>query len=218
MLHILLGLLALIFAFDGTGGSGGDAKDDGGDGSDSGDEGSDDDDDADDDDEKLGAGGKKALTDERKARKAADRRTKKAEAAAAKLQKQLDTASDASDSDQEKAIKDAAKSARSEAATAYGARILESEILAAAGGKLVTPADAVGLLDLTEFDADADPEELRASIGDAIDQLLKDRPYLRAEKVSGSADGGAKPKPAKTDDKLSPKERIIRGYEQNKKQ
>jgi hypothetical protein len=210
MLQILLGLMALIFAVAGDGDSD-DSGDDSGD--DDGDDKTDSGDEAD-----LGEAGKRALKAERAERKAADKRAKAATTAMEKLQKQVDDAAAANDSEQDKAVKQAAKDATKAAATTYGARILNAEILAAAAGKLVTPADAIGLLDRTEFDPDADPDDLRASINSAIDQLLKDRPYLRADKVSGSADSGAKPKPASTDDKLTPKERIIRGYEQNKKQ
>ena len=199
MLHILLGLLALIFALPA-----GDEPDT--------EPKPDPEPDPEPDEDDLGEAGKRALTAERKERKAADKRAKAAEAKAEKAQKALDDAAAANDSDQEKAIKAAAEEAKKATAATYGSRIIRSEVISAAKGKMVTPADAVGLLDLTEFDPDADPDELVTTINAAIDQLLQDRPYLRADKTPGDGDGGAKPKPASKDEKLTPRERIRRGY------
>jgi hypothetical protein len=208
MLHILMALFGLAFLFDGAAGaSGGDAggSEGGGDGGDdAGDDGADDG--ADDGDEPLREPGKRALDDERVARKAADKRARKAE-------RDLATALAATQTDAEKATATAVDEAKKEVATGYRTRILEAEVLAAAGGRLHNPADAIAFLDLTELDPDTDPTELRATITAAIDAMLKERPYLRSPKTSGDADGGAKPKPATDDKDLTPTQRMSRAYE-----
>jgi hypothetical protein len=86
-----------------------------------------------------------------------------------------------------------------EATRAANERILRSEVKAAAAGKLADPADAYKFLDLSKFDitdtGDIDAEE----IADAIDTLIKTKPYLAAataNKWQGSADGGARNGPA----------------------
>lgn len=86
-----------------------------------------------------------------------------------------------------------------EATRAANERILRSEIKAAAAGKLADPADAYKFLDLGKFDitdsGDVDADE----IADAIDTLIKTKPYLAAataNKWQGSADGGARNGPA----------------------
>jgi hypothetical protein len=85
-----------------------------------------------------------------------------------------------------------------EATAAANQRILRSEIKAAAAGKLADPADAYKFLDLDKFDitdGDVDAEE----IADAIEDLIKTKPYLAAataNKWQGSADGGARNGPA----------------------
>lgn len=86
-----------------------------------------------------------------------------------------------------------------EATRAANERILRSEIKAAAAGKLADPADAYKFLDLDKFDitdsGDVDTEE----IADAIEALIKTKPYLAAataNKWQGSADGGARNGPA----------------------
>lgn len=208
MLHILMALFGLALLFDGGGGaSGGDAggSEGGGDGGDGGDDTGDDG--ADEGDESdLGDAGKRALDAERTSRKAADKRARKAE-------KDLATALAATQTDAEKATATAVDEAKKEVATGYRNRILEAEVLAAAGGRLHNPADAVAFLDLSDLDPDTDPTELRATITGAIDAMLKERPYLRSPKTSGDADGGAKPKPATDGKDLTPTQRMSRAYE-----
>lgn len=98
-------------------------------------------------------------------------------------------------SEQEKAVAAARTEATTEAATRYKARIVTSEIKAAAGGKLADPADAVRLLDLTTFELDDNDELDAAQVLAAIDGLLKAKPYLAAKeapRAPGSADQGAR--------------------------
>lgn len=162
-------------------------------GADSGDEGKDDDAGSDSDkgkdDPKLGAAGERALREERSARTKAER-----EAKAAK--KELDELKAASATDAEKAIAKAKEEGKAEALKAANARVLRSEIKAAAAGKLADPNDAVRLLDSDEFtndDGDVDDKKLKA----AIDTLLKDKPYLAGKsRANGDAGGGPRGKDA----------------------
>lgn len=99
-------------------------------------------------------------------------------------------------------------------AATYQQRILRTEVLAAATGRLVNPADAVALLDLSTFDVD--DAELSDTLGAAIQELLAERPYLASgngSKPTGSADGGAKPPAPVDDDNLTPTQRMRRGYQ-----
>jgi hypothetical protein len=80
------------------------------------------------------------------------------------------------------------------------ARILRAEVKAAAKGVLADPADAYKFLDLDQFEVDddgnVDPEE----IAEAIDGLVKSKPYLAAataKRFQGTADGGAARKAAR---------------------
>jgi hypothetical protein len=147
----------------------------------------------------LGEKGKKALDAERTRARDAEKARKAIEAEHAKTKKELEDLKAAGATDQEKALaaarKEAGDAATAEAVGKANARILSSEIKAAAGTKLADPNDAVRLLDLTEFEVDADGNVDDKKIAAAIDQLLKDKPYLAAtagKKGAGSADGGAR--------------------------
>lgn len=173
------------------------------------------------DPEALGDAGKRALdsvrAEEAAARATARAEKKRADDAEAKLAELVEAGATDQEKELTAARKDAAKEATEATAAGYQQRILESEVLAAATGKLTTPSDAIGLLDLDQFDADEDVDKLRTALGTAIDALVKERPYLRSGKVEGEGDGGAKP-PAKTDDKnLTASQRMARGYGTNTK-
>ncbi|MFJ8154818.1 hypothetical protein [Streptomyces sp. NPDC094468] len=92
---------------------------------------------------------------------------------------------------------------RTEAAAAATAkanqRIVRSEIRAAAAGKLTNPRDALHFLDLGQFEVDEDGQVDEDEVADAIENLLKERPYLGAAaakapepRFQGSGDGGAR--------------------------
>ena len=69
------------------------------------------------------------------------------------------------------------------------ARIVKAEVRAAAAGKLADPADALNFIDLGEFEVGEDGDVDQDEIADAIDDLLRRKPYLAAQ-------GGTKgPKP-----------------------
>src|SRR5699024_8991195 len=74
-------------------------------------------------------------------------------------------------------------------------RILRSEIKAAGTGRLADPTDAYSFLDLTQFEVDDDGNVDEDEIAEAIDELVKKKPYLAAQggrRFQGSADGGTR--------------------------
>lgn len=87
------------------------------------------------------------------------------------------------------------RDAQLEATRKANERILRSEVRAAAVGKLADPADAYRFLDLGAFDISDDGEVDEEEIVDAIDDLIKTKPYLAAataQRWQGTADGGAR--------------------------
>lgn len=140
-----------------------------------------------DDEKELGDAGKRALAAERSARTRAERDAKAAKAELAKLKAGTQT-------DNEKALAKAREEGVQEAAKAANARLLKSEIRAAAAGKLEDPNDAVRLLDADDF-TDADGEVDEAKLKKAVADLLKAKPYLAstgARRTKGGGDGGAR--------------------------
>lgn len=135
----------------------------------------------------LGDAGKKALAatkekwkTERQKRQEAERRLAELEAAGKK---------DGGEDDPE-TIR---RKAQAEVMSAANQRIVSAEVRAAAAGRLADPADASRFIDLTQFEVndsgDVDAEE----IGEAIEDLLKRKPYLAAganKRFQGGGDGG----------------------------
>lgn len=120
---------------------------------------------------------------------------------------------------------DAVAKATSAALKAATARILKAEIKAAAKGKLADPRDAFKFLDLDQFevgdDGEIDPEEIE----DAVDTLIREKPYLAAQgrpRFQGTADSGAARKASrpkqltKTDLKSMTAEQIDRAREEGR--
>ncbi|MFF5958463.1 hypothetical protein [Streptomyces luteogriseus] len=92
---------------------------------------------------------------------------------------------------------DAVAQATAAATAAANKRILKAEIRAAAAKKLADPRDALRFLDLEQFEVDEDGEVDAEEIADAIEELIKDKPYLAAatgRRFQGSGDGGAQRK------------------------
>lgn len=167
-----------------------DAGDDGDDDADKGDDtGTEDDADEGDPEgaDKLGDAGKRAL-DSMKARlrdEKAKRRTAEAE---------RDTLRTGAKKDGEPTADEIRAEARKEATDKANARIIRSEIRAAAAGKLADPKDALVYLDLSKFEVDEDGEIDSEDIVEAIDDLIKNKPYLAAataKRFQGTGDGGA---------------------------
>lgn len=151
-----------------------------------GDDGGDQDDDADDDDgaDQLGDKGKKALDRMKEKLKAERTRRRQAEQQLAQG-KNKDGGPDGDD---------VRRQAEQAATAKANARILRSEVRAAAKGRLADPRDALTFLDLEQFEVDDNGQVDEDEINDAIDDLLKSKPYLAAQggrRFQGTADGGA---------------------------
>jgi hypothetical protein len=167
---------------------------DNGDADDQDDSGTGDDQDDGDDDkdpegaDQLGDPGKKAL-ESMKERLRTERERRKA---AETERDQLKGTGDANDPERIRSEADRAATGRA------NARIVRSEVRAAAAGKLTNPRDALAFLDLTQFEVDEDGQVDETEIADAIEDLLKERPYLgtaakAAEpRFQGTGDGGAR--------------------------
>jgi hypothetical protein len=81
-----------------------------------------------------------------------------------------------------------------EATEKANARILRSEVKAAAAGKFADPSDVALYLDLTKFEVDENGDVDTDEINDAIEDLLTRKPHLAATarpRFQGSGDGGA---------------------------
>ncbi|MGW0942911.1 hypothetical protein ACWD4O_10215 [Streptomyces sp. NPDC002623] len=160
-----------------------DDQDDGGSDDDQGDraDASDGDDDDQDDADALGDKGKRALASMKgKWKSERDKRKQLEEQLAQK------DGADEAETVRRKAEQDALAKANT--------RILRAEVKAAAAGKLADPADAFKFLDLDQFEVDDDGNVDSDEVADAIDELVKSKPYLAAataKRFQGTGDGGA---------------------------
>jgi hypothetical protein len=146
-----------------------------------------------DESKELGDAGKKALAEERAARKAAE--------SEANRLRRANAANKGSD----------LEAIREEIRAEFNAERLKDKVALAAAGRLADPSDAARFLELDSLSADK-PDEIKA----ALEKLLTDRPYLAAkdgEKGWGDV-GGAQRKPAKAEP-ASPLDRIRRSYGNN---
>lgn len=144
----------------------------------------------------LGDAGKKALKAERDARKAADKKAAELEAENSRLRRS------------NAAVKGAdVEAIKSEIRAEFATQLAETAIKSEAKGRLQDPADALLFIKAAEVEGE---EAIKA----AVDQLLKDRPYLAAEssgpKPWGDVGGGqrktSEPEPA------TALERMTRAY------
>lgn len=132
--------------------------------------------------------GKRELPEDHPAAKA----LKKANKEAAELRAKIKEFEDRDKSELDKATEKAAELEKQ--AQEANARIVRSEIRAAAVGKLADPKDALTFLNVDDFDIGENGEVDEAEVASAIDDLLKNKPYLAAEtakRFQGTADGGA---------------------------
>lgn len=145
--------------------------------------------------DQLGASGKAALAAERADRRAAEKALKDAQARIDELSTATQTADEKAKAAAARAVAEAKAEVRKEVLAEANARLLKSEIRAAAAGVLADPGDAVNLLgDLERFtDESGEPNE--KAIKSAIDKLVRDKPYLAAAgtRTSPLPGGGAKP-------------------------
>ncbi|MGW2985452.1 hypothetical protein [Streptomyces goshikiensis] len=86
------------------------------------------------------------------------------------------------------------RQAEQDAIAKANARIIRSEVKAAAKGVLADPADAYKFLDLDQFEVDEDGNLDEDEVAEAIQDLIKTKPYLAAapaKRFQGTGDGGA---------------------------
>ncbi|MGW3936449.1 hypothetical protein [Streptomyces phaeochromogenes] len=86
------------------------------------------------------------------------------------------------------------RKAEADATAKANGRILKAEVKAAAAGKLADPADAYKFLDLDQFEVDDDGNVDSEEVAEAIEELIKTKPYLAAataKRFQGTGDGGA---------------------------
>ncbi|MFD5724662.1 hypothetical protein ACFWMT_00985 [Streptomyces sp. NPDC058368] len=90
------------------------------------------------------------------------------------------------------------RQAEAKALARVNERLVKAEVRAAAAGKLADPADAHRFLDLSQFEVDDDGNIDADEVTEAIDDLLKSKPYLAAQggsskpRFQGTADSGAR--------------------------
>lgn len=95
--------------------------------------------------------------------------------------------------DPEAVLRQAEKAAMAKA----NQRIVRAEVKAAAAGKLADPGDAYKFLDLSQFEVDDEGNLDADEVADAVDALIKSKPYLAAQggksqRFQGTADSGAR--------------------------
>ena len=86
------------------------------------------------------------------------------------------------------------RKAEADALSKANGRILRAEVKAAAKGVLADPADAYKFLDLDQFEVDDDGNVDSEEVAEAIEELIKTKPYLAAataKRFQGTGDGGA---------------------------
>jgi len=149
------------------------------------------------DDTVLGDAGKKALDAMKAERNAAKTQLKETKAELDRIKAEAALKDKPAE---EQALEQARTEAKQEAMKAANARILRSELRAAAKGKLADPTDAALYINLDDFDVSDDGEVDSASLEEAIDDLLNLKPHLAAasqRRFEGDGDQGARGKSAK---------------------
>lgn len=86
------------------------------------------------------------------------------------------------------------RQAEKDALSKANGRIIRAEVKAAAKGVLADPADAYKFLDLDQFEVDENGDLDSDEVAEAIEELIKSKPYLAAataKRFQGTGDGGA---------------------------
>ncbi|WP_327389736.1 hypothetical protein OG728_09540 [Streptomyces microflavus] len=139
------------------------------------------------------------------ARAAAEKRATEAEQEAARLRRS-NAATKGTDLD----------ALRAEVRQEFTEALVRAELRAAAAGKLRDPADALALLDVVSL-AGSGGDIDAAAVAAAVDQLVKDKPYLAVADQDGSApswgDVGAGPRDTAEPEPATPLDRLRRAYE-----
>jgi hypothetical protein len=147
----------------------------------------------------LGDAGKRALDQERRARRAAEQQAKEQAAQLDALQKQIDELNRQNQSEEERRIADAVAAATADVTATFEQQLaakerqlLTSRLSAAAAGKLTNPADALAFISLDDLDRDGEGNVTDETLSGAVEKLREERPYLAATagKGGGSADQG----------------------------
>jgi hypothetical protein len=149
----------------------------------------------------LGDAGKRALDEERRARRAAEKAAKERDDELAKIRAELDDARKKNLTDEERRVSEAVEAAKAETAkeltekhaaelSAAGRRLVGARLQAVAAGKVINPADTALYIDLDTLERDASGDVPDAALAAAVDALVKERPYLAARAGKGSADQG----------------------------
>lgn len=123
------------------------------------------------DDDALGDAGKKALDSERTARKEAERKLAESEAEVSRLRRS-NAANKGTD----------VEAIKAEIRAEFAEGLVQAQLEAAATGRLAKPEDAVlfvGRDKIAELSKGGKPD--KAAISAAIDDVLKERPYLSGE-------------------------------------
>ncbi|MET9147308.1 hypothetical protein [Streptomyces sp. NPDC004042] len=137
------------------------------------------------------------------ARAAAEKRASEAEQEAARLRRS-NAATRGTDLD----------ALREEVRQEFTEALVRAELRAAAAGRLRDPADAVALLDVSSLAGSGDIDA--AAVAAAVDQLVKDKPYLAADQGSPApmwGDVGAGPRESTDEpEPATPLDRLRRAY------
>jgi hypothetical protein len=171
-------------------------------------------------DDELGEGGLKALDSERAARaradKAATTAAKERDDALAKLKEIEEQNKTASEKERDKAVKEAEERVRKETLATANQKLVRASVRAAAAGKLANPEDAVRFLDMADIKVDDDGEVDDKQVTSAIDDLLKEKPYLAGKTKPGKVDQGARQSGA-DDENLRGTSRMAKAYAESSK-
>jgi hypothetical protein len=135
----------------------------------------------------LGDAGKRAL-DSMKAKWKTERDQRR------ELERKLAESAAPASTDETPDLEAVKSQAAREATVKANARILRSEIRAAATGKFADVSDALLNLDLTAFEVDENGDVDADEIADAIQEVLTRKPHLAAataKRFQGTGDGGA---------------------------
>ncbi|MFD3638732.1 hypothetical protein [Streptomyces griseus] len=138
------------------------------------------------------------------ARTAAEKRASEAEQEAARLRRS-NAATKGTDLD----------ALRAEVRAEFTEALVRAELRAAAAGRLRDPADALALLDVSSL-AGPGGDIDTAAVAAAVDQLVKDKPYLavaETDPVRSWGDVGAGPRDTAEPEPTTPLDRLRRAYE-----
>jgi hypothetical protein len=156
----------------------------------------------------LGDAGRRALDEERKARRSAERAAREAQARTDELARQVEELTRKSMTDAERQVAEQVEvrsaELRAEIEAQANARILAAEtklltarLQAGAAGKLTNPADVAVFVNIDDLERDASGDVSDTAIAAAVEALIAERPYLAAKAgaPNGSADQGRRDAP-----------------------